>query len=71
MEEEARIILRGAVSHGKPHFRNLTGECFASLGRCRAGTPAARARCANLPIFPEQRPRMYVIDTNVASNRHP
>ena len=35
MEEEARIILRDAVSRGKPRYRNLTEftrECFAPLG---------------------------------------
>ena len=35
MEEEARIILRDAVSPGKRRFRNLTEftrECFAPLG---------------------------------------
>ena len=35
MEEEARIILRHAVRHTKPHFQNLTEftrECFAPLG---------------------------------------
>lgn len=35
MEEEARIILRDAVRHPKPHLQNLTEftrECFAPLG---------------------------------------
>ncbi len=35
IEEEARIILREAVSGGKPGLRNLaafTRECFAPLG---------------------------------------
>lgn len=35
MEEEARVILRDAVSDGRPRVRNLaefTRECFAPLG---------------------------------------
>ena len=69
MEEEARIILRDAVSRGKPRYRNLTAftrECFAPLGGVELELPP-RGPMREPPDFPEQRPRMYVIDTNVAS----
>ena len=46
MEEEARIILRDAVSDRKPEIRNLvefTRECFGSLGGVELELPPRAA----------------------------